>query len=320
MENNLHDHMKRFWEINENHVTHIKSEEELECEKHFTATFKHAEDSRFEVSLPLKRDVQSLGESRSGAEKRLLAMERRFRKDQTIKERYHEYLDEFLELGHMTEILDLEPGLRNYLPHHAVLKESSTTTKVRVVKDGSFKTTTGISMNDCVMVGPVVQQELFLIIVRFRQHQFVVTGDIVKMYRQIWIKPEHRNLQCILWRKEPDQPMRTYQLNTVTFEVTSSPYQATRCLVQLSEECKETHPLASRVIQEDFYVDDMLSGGETEEEVDAIVKEVKEVLQSAGFELQKFYSNKIDKDNEIKDHDLTEIKTLGMRWQLEVII
>ncbi|XP_051166519.1 uncharacterized protein LOC127284864 [Leptopilina boulardi] len=314
---NLDDHMKRFWEINEIPVARIKSAEELECESNFSETFRRAEDGRFEVSLPLKKDVRSLGESRSGAEKRLLSMERRFRKDQNIKLRYQEYMDEFLELGHMTRILDQETGFMNYLPHHAVIKESSTTTKVRVVLDGSFRTTSGISLNDCVMVGPVVQQELFLIILRFRQHKFVVTGDIVKMYRQIWVKPEHRNLQCILWRKDPDQSMITYQLNTVTFGVASSPYLATRCLLQLSEECRNTHPLASRVIREDFYVDDMLSGGETEEEIDAIVDEVKAVLQSAGFELQKIYSNKIEKDMEVRNHDLTEIKTLGLKWQTE---
>ena len=39
-----------------------------------------------------------------------------------------------------------------YMPHHVGVKESSTT-KVRVVFDGSAKSTSGICINDAQMVG-----------------------------------------------------------------------------------------------------------------------------------------------------------------------
>ena len=55
-----------------------------------------------------------------------------------------------------------------FLPHHAVVKESSLTTKTRVVFDGSAKTSTGISLNETLMVGPTIQEDLFSIIARFR--------------------------------------------------------------------------------------------------------------------------------------------------------
>ena len=41
-----------------------------------------------------------------------------------------------------------------HLLHHDVVKESSTTTKHRVVFDGSAKTENGPSLNDTLMVGP----------------------------------------------------------------------------------------------------------------------------------------------------------------------
>lgn len=72
-----------------------------------------------------------------------------------------------------------------YLPHHAVLKESSTTTKVRVVFDGSAKTSTGYSLNDLLLVGPVVQQEILAIAIRFRKHRIAIVANAEKMYRQV---------------------------------------------------------------------------------------------------------------------------------------
>lgn len=77
-----------------------------------------------------------------------------------------------------------------YLPHHCVLKETSVTTKRRVVYDVSSKTTSGISLNDALMVGLVLQQDLFLILLRFRRFKYVLTADIAKMYRQMLVTDE----------------------------------------------------------------------------------------------------------------------------------
>lgn len=58
-----------------------------------------------------------------------------------------------------------------YLPHHAVFKESSTSTKLRVVFDASMSTSTGQSLNDCMLVGPRLQEDIFDINLRWRKHR-----------------------------------------------------------------------------------------------------------------------------------------------------
>lgn len=106
------------------------------------------------MDILLKDDITKLEESRSNAEKRLLVMERRFQKEPKIKEQYHNFLEEYLIMGHMSQVPENQLyKVKNYLPHHAVIKESSSTTKLRVVFDASCKTKSGIALNDGVMAG-----------------------------------------------------------------------------------------------------------------------------------------------------------------------
>jgi len=60
-----------------------------------------------------------------------------------------------------------------------------------------------VSLNDILMTGPKVQDDLFGT-VQFRLHRIVMSADVVKMYRQVWVHPDYRCLQRILWRKTPD--------------------------------------------------------------------------------------------------------------------
>lgn len=64
-----------------------------------------------------------------------------------------------------------------------------------------------------------------------------------------------------------------------------------RCLYQLGVECSSTAPLIADVIKNHFYVDDMLSGGNTIEEVIFIANEVSRLLKGGGFVLRKWASN-----------------------------
>lgn len=84
------------------------------------------------------------------------------------------------------------------MPHQAVIRESSTTTKLRVVFDASAKTTSGSSWNVALMVGATIQDGIFQSIMRFRIHAVVLTGDIEKMYREFLIHPSDRPFQKIL--------------------------------------------------------------------------------------------------------------------------
>ena len=111
-----------------------------------------------------------------------------------------------------------------------------------------------------LMVGPTIQQDLLSIVLRFRMHTYAMTADISKMYRQIRVHPEDYNLQRILWRRSSDEPLKQYQLLTVTYGTAPASFLATRCVNQLASEEASSYPLAAEVLSHDMYVDDLVTG------------------------------------------------------------
>ncbi|KAJ8887764.1 hypothetical protein PR048_013982, partial [Dryococelus australis] len=103
-----------------------------------------------------------------------------------------------------------------YMLHHGVVKESSSTTKFRVVFNASEKTNE-IYLNDLLMVGPAVQEDLHSIVLRFCMHKIVFSAGIAKMYRQVQVHPQDRHLQRIIWKRSNDSPLNSYKLKTVTY-------------------------------------------------------------------------------------------------------
>lgn len=211
----LDDDISRFWEIEEVTLSKHLSEEEALCENHFKNHVKRARDGRYIIALPFNGKRESLGQSYHTALKRLQALERRFLKNPKLQEQYIAVLREYLDLGYMSRVSDSHfDGF--FLPHQAVLKETSMTTKVRVVFDASSESNTGISLNDALLAGPTIQDDIFSLLLRFRLHNHVLTGDIEKMYLQILVREEDQPFLRILW-KDDDGSLSTYQFNRLIF-------------------------------------------------------------------------------------------------------
>lgn len=113
---------------------------------------------------------------------------------------YNEFLQEYEQLGHISRVSDEAHDLEAsyFLSHHGVLRKSSTTTRLRVVFNGSYKTTNGLSLNECLHIGPKLQQEISDVLLRWRRHAYVFCADISKMYRRIIVHKDDRRFQKIL--------------------------------------------------------------------------------------------------------------------------
>lgn len=319
--------LTRFWELEECPKQKPLSKEEVACEAHFVENVERSNDGRFVVALPLKESLEKLGESYDQAERRFLALERnRFENDSKFKDLYTAFMAEYISLGHMKKVETnlLNSNICYYMPHHGVMRDDSLTTKLRVVFDASAPTTTGYSLNHLQLVGPTIQQDLFSILLRFRQHTFVVSADVEKMYRQVLIKSHQLPLQRILWRANVDEPLEKYELQTVTYGTTSASFLAIRCLIELAYENKELYPDLADIIQTDFYVDDMLTGAESIENAVYICNGISDILRKGCFNLRKFYSNNPailsqipgneNASKVVKFGENENAKTLGLSW------
>ena len=177
------------------------------------------------------------------------------------------------------------------MPHHPIIKKSSLTTKLRTVFDTLTNTSNDISLHESLMVGPMIQEDLLSILLRFRSHIYAVIADMAKMYRQISLHPNNRIFQKILWHMNPKKPIKTYKLHTVTHGVSSSSFLATRTLKQLADDGADAYPQASIILKEDFYVDDLLTKAKTIEEAKQLISELISISQAGGFQLRQWASN-----------------------------
>ena len=151
---------------------------------------------------------------------------------------------EFFDSGHLEKVPEKELETKScyYLPHHCILNSDRTTTKLRVVFDASAKTISGISLNECLMVGRKLQDDIFDILIRFSFSKIGMSADVDKMHRQVELNERHRDYHRLLWR------FRT----RITYGVASSSYHSIRS----PSECAKAQ--TSKAILRDFYVDDIL--------------------------------------------------------------
>ncbi|XP_062699574.1 uncharacterized protein LOC134284609 [Aedes albopictus] len=322
--------MERFWSCEEEEFQNSYSPEEKLCEDMFQRGVQRGSDGRYTVPLPKNADIlPNLGESREIAYRRLLGTERRLARDENLRKQYVAFMEEYLTLGHMRKVdgTDEESCKRCFLPHHPVVKEASTTTKVRVVFDASCKTSSGVSLNDALLVGPVVQEDLRSIILRSRTKRILLVSDVEKMFRQILITPEDRPLQSILYRFSPDKEVTVFEMNTVTYGTKPAPFLATRTLKQLATDEESNFPLAARAIREDVYMDDVITGTDDVGTAICLRNQLTEMMESGGFKLRKWCCNipavlegvptenlAIQDTNGVELDSDQAVKTLGLTW------
>ncbi|XP_042891950.1 uncharacterized protein LOC122266306 [Penaeus japonicus] len=240
----------------------------------------------YEVALPWKSEKvkRCLVNNHSLAHKRFTKLEQKLDKNPELKESYQGVFEGYVKEGIIEEVPSDEINTSNpvfYLPHRPVVKESSTTTKVRPVFDASSKSFNDLSLNDCLLTGPSLNPDLVQVLLRFRRWKVALAADIKQAFLQISVAPQDRDVHRFLMRRHGS--VQVMRFTRVPFGNTSSPFLL-NATVKLHLKSQSPSTVVEE-LRENLYVDDWLTGGNTIEEARIKFEEASLILSKAGMTL-----------------------------------
>ena len=172
------------------------------------------------------------------------------------------------------------------------------------------------------MKGPDLLNDLFGVVLRFRENEIAFIGDISKMYHRIRIPEADQHVHRFLWRNlQTDREPDVYVKTVLTFGDKPAPAMAQIALRKTADEAREDFPEAAQVLKDNTYMDDICDSVCTEEEARELTKCIDSVLETGGFKVKGWLSNKANSNTDQEERKeaailqgVNEEKVLGVVW------
>jgi len=199
--------LERFWSV-ESYGTLKKLDEVMmtKDEKKALSTLENTiqfTNGHYEVGMLWKHQDKQLVNNKQVALERLKSLERKLNRYDDIRIKYSQTISDYVKLGHAQKLTKQEAlsftNNINYIPHHYVINPKQGN-KFRIVFDASAKFK-GKSLNDNLLKGPDLLNNLVTVLLRFRTGKYAVSADIEKMFNQIRVTPKDRDSLRILYRE-----------------------------------------------------------------------------------------------------------------------
>lgn len=295
----------------------------------------HFEDGHYVISLPFKSENVCLPNNRKQVEQRLSSLQKRFSRDENFHKEYCVFMNKILEEGYAVKVPDekviQDDGQVWYLPHHGVYHPKKR--KLRVVFDCAARYQ-GTSLNEQLLQGPNLTNTLIGTLLRFRQDEIVIMGDIDSMFYQVKVPQEDASFLRFLWWEDgnPRKRIIEYQMVVHLFGATSSPSCANYALRKTAQDYKGLYNTeVINTVLKNFYVDDCLKSVKTVTEASSLLCDLQDLLMRGGFHITKWISNSREvmtyipvsrRAKEVKDLDLENDtlpidRALGVQWCVE---
>ncbi|XP_046551173.1 uncharacterized protein LOC124260894 [Haliotis rubra] len=296
----------------------------------------HKQEGHYEIKLPFRRENVVMPDNSVQALHRLNGLKKKLSKHKKFHEDYKVFMKDILDKGYAEKVPVSEiqgtQGKVWYIPHHGVYHPRKPE-KIRVVFDCTVGYQ-GVSLNSMLLQGPNLTNNLLGMLLRFRQENIAVMGDIQAMYYQVRVPREDCDFLRFYWWPDGDytQEPQMYRMLVHLFGAVSSSSCATFALQQAAKDHKDEYdPDITNMIKENFYVDDYLATVQDETQAVRVVKEVTDLCHKYGFRLTKWISNSHDvmksipSEERAKDvkqlnldcGDLPSERALGVFWFVE---
>ncbi len=249
---------------------------------------------------------------------------------------YQDFMQTLFNIDHAEFIPSTEesgsPGCIWYLPHHGVYG-SRYRSKLRIVFDASAQFN-GTSLNDCLLGGPDLINNLVGVLLRFRQKSIAIKCDVKKMFHQFYVNEENRDQLRFLWWKDGNVNDEVVDccMRVHVFGAKSSLSCANFSFKQNALDNQNNFPPSTvSFMFRSVYVDDGLKSVPTEDEARDFIESSKAICSQAGFTLHKFVSNSpvemqgmnaTERASGVRDLNLQPQeepceKTLGIGWNVD---
>ena len=285
----LEKELQSFWDLESLGI--VGPEKTLYDQFLSTVTTKN---NRYEVTLPWKEHHKALPDNYQLSLRRLKGLLHRLRQAPAVLQQYHSIISDQLKQGIVEPAPD-NGNLCHYLPHHAVIREDKMTTKLRIVYDASARSEDAPSLNDCIHKGPKFNQIILDLLLRFRQFRVPLIADLEKAFLQVSVAEDDRDVLRFLWidditKENPD--VCALRFTRVVFGLAASPFLLNATVRHHLQKYATSHPALVQRLLQSMYVDDIITGANTEDEAFQLYEQSKRLFQEAGFNLRKFVTNR----------------------------
>jgi hypothetical protein len=312
----LDHHLRQFWQLDDlsvyDHEDPGLSYEDHQVIELWQKTLCHV-GGHYQMDIPFKVNQGRVPDSRPAAERRLAALGRRLSRDSSLAEKYASGMTVMLEKGYAKPVNSSSSisGHVWYLPHQPVISEQKGG-KVRIVFDCAAKSER-LSLNDQVLQGPDLMNNLLGVLLRFRCYPIAFTADVEAMYHQVRVSEKDRDMLRFLWWPDGDMSKdpAVYRMTSHLFGGLWSPSAANFALKRAAVDFAKDTSVAEAIIN-NFYVDDLLKSCETVQEARTLAQNLKSSLSEAGFNLTKWTSNSKEIIEEVSGDNGEAVKNLNL--------
>ena len=287
------DHnIQKFYDLETTGITLENNSDKQFLQEYSQTCITHLPDGSYCARFPWKESHPLLPTNSNVCKRRARSLAHRLSQTPSLLQIYNDIICDQLSRGFIERVYTPEkPGLTHFIPHHCV-KKNSITTPIRIVYDCSCRQTKDHpSLNDCLLTGPHFLTDLCSIILRFRTHNYAISTDIEKAFLHIHLHESDRDYTRFFWLSDATDPtseLIMYRFKTVLFGAVSSPFMLYATLYRHLQH--HNTPL-SHDIQANLYVDNVVSGCETESAAIQYYNQARLIMSEAKFNLRSWASN-----------------------------